>query len=411
MIEAYLRHQEERNVQGIPPLPLNAEQATELVKMLQNPPKGQEDFLLNLLKERISPGVDPAAEVKADFLGKVLKGQASSPLVSKKEAIAILGTMIGGYNVKPLVEALKDAALADDAACALSGITLVYDASDEVAALAKTNAAAKSVMQSWADAEWFKSKAGVPETIKVKVFKVDGEINTDDFSPAGDAWSRPDIPLHALAMGKTRFPGGLKTIAEFREQGFQVAFVGDVVGTGSSRKSACNSVLWHIGDDIPAVPNKKRGGVIIGGVIAPIFFNTAQDSGALPLTMDVSKMNTGDVITINTKKGEVSNEKGEVIATFAIKPNTLADEFRAGGRIPLIVGRSLTEKARKALGMGAADIFAMPDNPTPKANQGYSLAQKMVGRACGMPGVLPGTACEPKMTTVGSQDTTGPMTA
>jgi aconitate hydratase 2 / 2-methylisocitrate dehydratase len=411
MIEAYLRHQEERNAQGIPALPLNAQQARELVALLQNPPNGQEEFILHLLKERISPGVDPAAEVKAEFLGKVLKGEATSPLLSKKEAIQILGTMIGGYNVAPLVGALKDPEVAGEAACALSGITLVYDAFDDVAALAQENAAAKKVMESWANAEWFTSKTGVPETIKVKVFKVDGEINTDDFSPAGDAWSRPDIPLHALAMGKTRFPSGLKTIAEFREQGFQVAFAGDVVGTGSSRKSACNSVLWHIGNEIPAVPNKKTGGVIIGGVIAPIFFNTAQDSGALPLMMDVSEMNTGDVIVIDTQKGEVRNEKGEKITTFSIRPNTLSDEFRAGGRIPLIIGRALTEKARAALGMGETDIFAKPENPTAKAGQGYSLAQKMVGKACGVEGVLPGTACEPKMTTVGSQDTTGPMTA
>ena len=411
MIDAYLRQQEERNAQGIPPLPLTADQARELTNLLQNPPKGQEEFLLHLLKERISPGVDPAAEVKADFLGKVLKGQAGSPLVSKKEAIQILGTMIGGYNVAPLVEALKDSELANAAAEALSGITLVYGAFDDVAALSKSNAAAKKVMESWAAAEWFTKKAGVPETIKVKVFKVDGEINTDDFSPAGDAWSRPDIPLHALAMGKTRFKGGNETIAQFRKEGFQVAFVGDVVGTGSSRKSACNSVLWHIGNDIPAVPNKKTGGVIIGGVIAPIFFNTAQDSGALPLMMDVSKMNTGDVIVIDTKKGEVTSEKGEVLATFTIKPNTLADEYRAGGRIPLIIGRALTEKARKSLGMGETDIFAKPENPVAKTGQGYSLAQKMVGKACGVEGVLPGTACEPKMTTVGSQDTTGPMTA
>jgi aconitate hydratase 2/2-methylisocitrate dehydratase len=411
MIEAYLKHQEERNAQGIPALPLSPEQAAELCKLMQNPPAGKEAFLIELFKERISPGVDPAAGVKAAFLGKILKGEATSPLVSKNDAIKILGTMIGGYNVKPLVEALKNPELAEEAACALAGITLVYDAFDEVAALAKSNAAAKKVMESWAAAEWFTSKPAIPETITVKVFKVDGEINTDDFSPAGDAWSRPDIPLHALAMGKTRFPGGLETIAKFRAEGHQVAFAGDVVGTGSSRKSACNSVLWHIGNEIPAVPNKKTGGVIIGGVIAPIFFNTAEDSGALPLMMDVSRMNTGDVITINTKKGEVTNAKGEVIATFAIKPNTLADEYRAGGRIPLIIGRSLTAKARAALGMGETDIFAKPQNPAAKPGQGYSLAQKMVGKACAAAGILPGTACEPKMTTVGSQDTTGPMTA
>jgi len=411
MIEAYLKHEQERNAQGIPALPLSPEQTADLCKLLQAPPAGKEAFLLNLFKERISPGVDPAAEVKADFLGKLLKGSVSSPLISKKDAIRILGTMIGGYNVMPLVEALKDAALAEEAACALSGIALVYDGFDAVVALSKSNAAARKVLESWANAEWFTGKPGVPETIKVKVYKVDGEINTDDFSPAGDAWSRPDIPLHALAMGKTRFPKGNADIAKFRAEGFQVAFVGDVVGTGSSRKSACNSVLWHIGNEIPAVPNKKTGGVIIGGVIAPIFFNTAQDSGALPLKMDVAKFSTGDVIVINTKKGEVTDEAGKVLTTFDIKPNTVPDEFRAGGRIPLIIGRALTDKARAALGMGATDIFTLPVNPTPKAKQGYSLAQKMVGKACGIDGILPGTACEPTMTTVGSQDTTGPMTA
>jgi len=411
MIEAYLKQEEERNAQGIPALPLTPEQTADLCKLLQAPPAGKEAFLLNLFKERISPGVDPAAEVKADFLGKILKGTAKSPLINKKDAVKILGTMIGGYNVKPLVDALKDAELADEAACALSGITLVYDAFDEVVALAKTNAAAKKVLTSWANAEWFTSKPALAATIKVKIYKVDGEINTDDFSPAGDAWSRPDIPLHALAMGKTRFPKGNADIAKFRADGFQVAFAGDVVGTGSSRKSACNSVLWHIGNEIPCVPNKKTGGVIIGGVIAPIFFNTAQDSGALPLKMDVTAMNTGDVIIINTQKGEVTNEAGKVLTTFAIAPNTVPDEFRAGGRIPLIIGRALTDKARAALGMGATDIFTLPVNPVPKAGQGYSLAQKMVGKACGVEGILAGTACEPKMTTVGSQDTTGPMTA
>jgi aconitate hydratase 2/2-methylisocitrate dehydratase len=412
MIDAYLMHEKERNAQGIPALPLNADQAKELCQLLQKPPKGQEEFLLNLLKERISPGVDPAAEVKAAFLGRIVSGDVKSPLVTAKDAVRILGTMIGGYNVAPLVNALKDNKLADEAACALSGITLVYGAFEEIAALANAgNAAAKKVMQSWADAEWFTSRPGVPETIKVKVFKVEGEINTDDFSPAGDAWSRPDIPLHALAMGKTRFKGGLDTIARFRQEGFQVAFVGDVVGTGSSRKSACNSVLWHIGQEIPAVPNKKTAGVIIGGVIAPIFFNTAQDSGALPIKADVTAMKTGDVIVINSKKGEITDEKGKLLSKFAISPNTLADEFRAGGRIPLIIGRAVTDKARKALGLPPSTVFTLPDNPKPKKGQGYTLAQKMVGKACGVKGVLPGMACEPKMTTVGSQDTTGPMTA
>ncbi len=410
MIEAYLRHEQERKAQGIPALPLNPEQTSELCKLLQAPPAGKEDFLLNLLKERVSPGVDPAAEVKADFLGEILAGTASSPLISKHDAVKILGTMLGGYNIRYLIAALSDEEIADAAVCALAGITLVYDAFDEVLALSKDNPKAQQVIKSWADAEWFTSKPELAEEITVKVFKVEGEINTDDFSPAGDAWSRPDIPLHALAMGKTRFPGRIEQIAEWRAAGHQVAFVGDVVGTGSSRKSACNSVLWHIGDDIPAVPNKRRGGVIIGSVIAPIFFNTAQDSGALPLMMDVSELNDGDVITINTRKGEVTRD-GAVVTTFKIKPNTVPDEYRAGGRIPLIIGRSLTTKAREASNLPESDIFTQPINPTPKPDQGYSLAQKMVGQACGLPGVLPGTACEPKMTTVGSQDTTGPMTA
>jgi aconitate hydratase 2 / 2-methylisocitrate dehydratase len=411
MIEAYLAHDAERAAQGIPALPLTPEQTAGLCELLVNPPAGKEAFLLNLLKERVSPGVDPAAKVKAEFLAGILNGSKQSPLVSKVDAVRILGTMMGGYNVAPLVDALKDAGLADEAACALSGMTLVYDGFGQVVELSKSNAAAMKVLQSWANAEWFTNKPGVPETIKVKVFKVEGEINTDDFSPAGDAWSRPDIPLHALAMGKTRFPNRLKDIADWRAAGNQVAFVGDVVGTGSSRKSACNSVLWHMGQDIPCVPNKKTAGVIIGSVIAPIFFNTAQDSGALPIKAEVTKMNDGDVITINTVKGEISNEAGEVISTFKLAPNTIADEFRAGGRIPLIIGRAVTENARKALGMGDTDVFTLPVNPVPKADQGYSLAQKMVGKACGVTGILPGTACEPKMTTVGSQDTTGPMTA
>jgi len=411
MIEAYLAHEKERAAQGIPALPLTPEQTTDLCELLGNPPAGQESFLLALIKDRVSPGVDPAAEVKAAFLAEIVAGTKKSPLVSPVDAIRLLGTMIGGYNVAPLVNALTNAELADEAACALSGMTLVYDGFDKVVELSATNAAAKKVLQSWADADWFTNKPCLAETIKVKVYKVEGEINTDDFSPAGDAWSRPDIPLHALAMGKTRFPDGLATIAKFREDGYQVAFVGDVVGTGSSRKSACNSVLWCIGQEIPCVPNKKTAGVIIGSVIAPIFFNTAQDSGALPLKADVTKMNTGDVIVINTSKGEITTEAGELLSTFHIAPNTLSDEFRAGGRIPLIIGRAVTDRARTALGLGATDIFTLPVNPVPTAGQGYTQAQKMVGQACGVEGILPGTACEPKMTTVGSQDTTGPMTA
>jgi aconitate hydratase 2/2-methylisocitrate dehydratase len=411
MIEAYLAHEKERAAQGIPALPLTPEQTSGLCELLVNPPAGKEAFLLTLIKERVSPGVDPAAEVKAAFLAELVAGTKKSPLISPVDAIRMLGTMMGGYNVAPLVAALTNAALADEAACALSGMTLVYDGYDKVVELSATNAAAKKVLTSWANAEWFTNKPSLAEIIKVKVYKVEGEINTDDFSPAGDAWSRPDIPLHALAMGKTRFPDGLATIAKFREDGFQVAFVGDVVGTGSSRKSACNSVLWCIGQDIPCVPNKKTAGVIIGSVIAPIFFNTAQDSGALPLKADVTKMNTGDVIVIDTKKGEIKSEAGELLSTFQIAPNTVADEFRAGGRIPLIIGRAVTDRARAALGLGATDIFTLPVNPVAKAGQGYTQAQKMVGQACGVAGILPGTACEPKMTTVGSQDTTGPMTA
>jgi aconitate hydratase 2/2-methylisocitrate dehydratase len=411
MIEAYLQHEAERQLLGIPARPLSPEQTAELCVLLENPPRGKEEFLLHLLKERVSPGVDPAARVKAEFLARIVNGTAHSPLVTRNEAVRILGTMLGGYNVAPLVAALKNEELGAEAAQALSRITLVYAGFDEVATLARTNNQARKVLEAWANAEWFSSKPGIPETIRVKIFKVDGEINTDDFSPAGDAWSRPDIPLHALAMGKTRFPGGIETIARFRTEGFRVAFAGDVVGTGSSRKSACNSLLWHIGEAIPGVPNKKSGGVIIGSVIAPIFFNTAQDSGALPLKADVTRMQTGDVIIINTKADEITDEKGEVISTFKLSPDTMADEFRAGGRIPLIIGRALTDIARKVLGLTPLDIFTLPVNPLPKTGQGYTLAQKMVGRACGMPGVLPGTACEPRMATVGSQDTTGPMTA
>ncbi|HET8539459.1 MAG TPA: bifunctional aconitate hydratase 2/2-methylisocitrate dehydratase [Anaeromyxobacter sp.] len=412
MIEAYRKAEAERKELGVPPRPLDPEQTAELVKLLQKPPRGEEAFVLDLLENRVSPGVDPAAEVKAAFLAEIVKGTKKSPFLDKKKAVHLLGTMGGGYNVPPLVAALKNKALADDAAKALSGLTYVYDAFDDVAALAKAkNAAARKVLESWANAEWFTSRPGVPEQVKVKVFRVDGEINTDDFSPAGDASTRPDIPLHALAMGKTRFPGGLATIAEFRAQGFQVAFVGDVVGTGSSRKSACNSVQWHIGEDIPFVPNKRRGGVIVGGVIAPIFFATAQDSGALPIKADVSKLKMGDVVVVDTAKGEIRSEAGEVLCTFKLAPSTLADEFRAGGRIPLTIGRALTEKAQKVTRKGPKDLFATVTNPEPKPGQGYTLAQKMVGKACGLPGVLPGGYYEPRMTTVGSQDTTGPMTA
>ncbi|PIE03208.1 MAG: bifunctional aconitate hydratase 2/2-methylisocitrate dehydratase [Acidobacteria bacterium] len=410
MIKEYRKHEAERAKLGIPALPLTAAQTEALCELLLNPPKGEESFLLNLFKERIPPGVDPAAYEKAEFLSKILDGQHSCPLISKEEAIHILGTMIGGYNVAVLIKALKDSDLCMLAAEALSMITLVYDHFDEVLELSKTNAAAKAVITAWAEARWFTSRPEMPAEFRVRVFKVDGETNTDDLSPAGDAFTRPDIPLHALAMGKARFPGGVDEIIQWRSEGVNVAYVGDVVGTGSSRKSACNSVLWHTGQDIPAVPNKRRDAVIIGGSIAPIFFNTAQDSGALPLVMDVTKLQHGMDITIDTKTGKVFHGD-EVLTTFKISPRTVPDEFRAGGRIPLIIGRSLTAKTRAALGLEPLTLFKEAVKPVHKENQGYTLAQKMVGKACGVDGILPGTACEPVMSTVLSQDTTGPMTA
>ncbi len=411
MLDAYLKQEAERRKLGIPPLPLNPEETAEVCRLLESPPAGKEEFLLNLLKNRVSPGVDPAAEVKAGWLAKIARGEAASPLVSKKDAVFLLGTMLGGYNVGPLVDLLDDAVLAPDAAEALKHTILVYNAFDGVIEKSKTNPHAKSVLESWANGDWFLKRPGFQEKMTFKVFKVDGEINTDDFSPAKHASTRPDIPLHSLSMGETRFPGGIETIRKFREEGHRVVFVGDVVGTGSSRKSACNSVMWHIGEDIPFIPNKRRAGVVIGGLIAPIFFNTTEDSGGLPLLADVSRMKTGDLITLDTKTGEIRNEAGEVIAVFHFRPPTLRDEFRAGGRLNLIIGRNLTNKARQALGLDAATFFVEPDNPKPKARQGYTQAQKIVGKACGLKGVLPGTACEPRMTTVGSQDTTGPMTA
>lgn len=410
MMQDYLKHVEERKAQGIPPLPLSPQFTAEVCKMLENPAKDQADFLKDLIVNRVSPGVDPAAEVKAAWLEKVAKGAVKCPVITKKEAVFFLGTMLGGYNVKPLVEFLKDAELGADAAEALKQTILVYGSFDDVLALSKTNANAKAVIQSWADAEWFTSKPEFPKSFKFKVFKADGETNTDDFSPAKHAWSRPDIPLHALAMGETSWPQGNATIDKFRAEGFEVGFVGDVVGTGSSRKSACNSVMWKIGQDIPFVPNKRRGGVILGGVIAPIFFNTTEDSGGLPITCDVNSIKTGDLITVDTEKCEVRDEAGKVISTFKLTPSTIKDEYRAGGRLNLIIGRQLTAKARKALGLPESTVFTATVNPVPKKGQGFTLAQKIIGKACGVDGVLPGTACEPKMTTVGSQDTTGPMT-
>lgn len=411
MLESYFKQEAERQKQGIPPLPLNPEETAELCRLLESPPEGKKDILLDLLKNRVAPGVDAAAKVKAEWLAQVAKGEAASPAVSRKYAVFLLGTMLGGYNVGPLVKFLDDKALAEEAAAALKKIILVYGAFDDVAEKSKSNPSVKEILLSWANGEWFLSRPELPGEFVLKMFKVEGEINTDDFSPAKNAWSRPDIPLHALSMGETRFPGGIETIQKFREEGHQVAFVGDVVGTGSSRKSACNSLMWHIGEDIPFVPNKRRGGVVLGGLIAPIFFNTTEDSGGLPLLADVTHLKTGDVITLDTKSNVIRNEAGDIIGSFEIKPATLTDEYRAGGRLNLIIGRSLTGKARKVLGMNEADFFTPIENPVPKPGQGFSQAQKIVGKACSREGLLPGSACEPKMTTVGSQDTTGPMTA
>ncbi|HEY9810208.1 MAG TPA: bifunctional aconitate hydratase 2/2-methylisocitrate dehydratase [Halomicronema sp.] len=411
MLESYRQHAAERAALGIPPLPLTAEQTSELCELLKNPPAGEEETLIELLRDRVPPGVDQAAYVKAGFLTAVAKGEIECPLIAPKWAVTLLGTMVGGYNVQSLVSLLQDSnpSICASAASALSKTLLVFDAFNEVLALADVNPYAKQVIDSWAEAEWFISKPKLPESITVTVFKVPGETNTDDLSPATHATTRPDIPLHALAMLETRMPGGLATIAELKQKGHPVAYVGDVVGTGSSRKSAINSVLWHIGNDIPFVPNKRSGGYILGSAIAPIFFNTAEDSGALPIECDVTQLETGMVITIHPYKGEITNESGEVISTFTLKPDTILDEVRAGGRIPLLIGRTLTDKTREALGLAPSTLFVRPTVPT-DTGKGYTLAQKMVGKACGLPGVRPGTSCEPRMTTVGSQDTTGPMT-
>ena len=411
MLEAYRQQTAEREAQGIPPLPLTAEQTSQLCEMLKNPPQGKEETLLTLLTDRVPPGVDDAAYVKAGFLTGVAKKEIECPLISPQEAIKLLGTMVGGYNVQSLVDLLKsdDATLAAEAVKALSKTLLVFDAFNDVLELSDTNPYAKQVIDSWANGEWFISRPEVPESITVTVFKVPGETNTDDLSPAPHATTRPDIPLHALAMLESKMPEGIETIAKLKEKGHPVAYVGDVVGTGSSRKSAINSVLWHIGHEIPFIPNKKAGGYILGGKIAPIFFNTAEDSGALPIECDVSQMNTGDVITIYPYKGEIVNENDEVISTFTLKPETILDEVRAGGRIPLLIGRALTDKTREALSLEPSELFVRPSMPE-DTGKGFTLAQKMVGKACGLPGVRPGTSCEPIMTTVGSQDTTGPMT-
>jgi aconitate hydratase 2/2-methylisocitrate dehydratase len=421
VLEEYRKHVAERAAEGIVPKPLDASQMAALVESLKNPPQGEEDTLLDLLINRVPPGVDEAAYVKAGFLAAVAKGETTSPLVTPEKAVELLGTMQGGYNIHPLIDALDSATLAPIAAKALSHTLLMFDNFYDVEEKAHAgNEYAQKILQSWADAEWYLSRPQLAEKITVTVFKVTGETNTDDLSPAPDAWSRPDIPLHALAMLKNEREGihpdqpgsvgPIKQIEELNKKGFPLAYVGDVVGTGSSRKSATNSVLWFMGDDIPHVPNKRGGGVVLGGKIAPIFFNTMEDAGALPIEVDVSDLNMGDVIDIYPYKGEVRNhETNEVIATFELKTDVLLDEVRAGGRIPLIIGRGLTTKARESLKLPQSEVFRIA-KPVAASNKGFSLAQKMVGRACGVAGIRPNEYCEPKMTSVGSQDTTGPMT-
>ncbi|AXK40624.1 bifunctional aconitate hydratase 2/2-methylisocitrate dehydratase [Crenobacter cavernae] len=422
MLEVYRQHVAERAALGIPPLPLTARQTEELVELLKNPPAGEEDVLVDLITYRVPPGVDDAAKVKASFLAAVAEGSVACGLISREKATELLGTMVGGYNIKPLIDLLDDAALAQIAANALKKTLLMFDAFHDVKEkLDQGNAFAREVIESWANAEWFTSRPEVADKITVTVFKVTGETNTDDLSPAPDAWSRPDIPLHYLAMLKNARPGivpeedgkrgPIQFIEDLKKKGNLVAYVGDVVGTGSSRKSATNSVIWATGEDIPFVPNKRFGGVCLGGKIAPIFFNTQEDSGALPIEVDVSKMDMGDVVDIYPYEGKIE-KNGEVISTFALKSDVILDEVRAGGRINLIIGRGLTGKAREALNLPASSEFRLPQAPA-ASTKGFTLAQKMVGRACGLPegqGVRPGTYCEPKMTTVGSQDTTGPMT-
>lgn len=420
MLEAYRTHVEERAAEGIPPKPLNPEQVNGLVELLKNPPAGEEDFLLELLSERVPPGVDEAAYVKAGFLAAIVNGEAESPLISKDAAIQLLGNMHGGYNIVTLVEALDNDDLAELAAEELKHTLLMFDAFHDVEDKAKAgNKFAQDVMQSWADAEWFTGRDDLPEKITAVVYKVTGETNTDDLSPAPDAWSRPDIPLHARAMYKMEREGikpdvqgevgPLKQIEEIKSKGYPVAFVGDVVGTGSSRKSATNSVLWFFGEDLPGVPNKRGGGICIGGKVAPIFFNTMEDAGALVFEADVDNMEMGDVINIFPLEGKITNANDETIAEYSYKSKVLLDEVRAGGRINLIIGRGLTDRARESLGLEPTELFRKPEQPN-DTGKGYTLAQKMVGKACGVEGVRPGTYCEPKMTTVGSQDTTGPMT-
>ncbi|MCH9055152.1 bifunctional aconitate hydratase 2/2-methylisocitrate dehydratase [Synechococcus sp. PCC 6716] len=412
VLNQYRQHTDERAALGIPPLPLTAAQVSAVCDLLQQPPQGEEDYLIHLLRDRVPPGVDEAAYIKAGFLTAIANGELHSPLISPIAAVELLGTMLGGYNVQSLIALLghENSELAAAAAQALSQTLLVYDAFHDVQDLMQQgNAHARHVMESWANGDWFTRRPELPEAITVTVFKVPGETNTDDLSPAPHATTRPDIPLHATVMLENRLPGALQIIADLKQKGYPLAYVGDVVGTGSSRKSATNSVIWHIGRDIPYVPNKRTGGVCLGGKIAPIFFNTMEDSGALPIECDVTAMAMGDVITIYPYKGEITNAAGDVISTFSLKPDTLRDEVRAGGRIPLLIGRTLTDKARAALGLDPSPLFTRPAAPI-ESTKGYTLAQKIVGKACGLPGVRPGTYCEPVITTVGSQDTTGPMT-
>ena len=412
MLEDYKKHCKEREEMGIPPLPLDAEQTAAVINLLKND-HDENELLLFLLKERVPAGVDDAAYVKAGFLSDLTKGETESPYISKEDAVEILGTMLGGYNIQPLIDCLEINELADDAAAALSNTLLIFDSFNDIFELSKTNEHAKKVINSWANAEWFTSKEDIPENIKLTVFKVPGEINTDDLSPAPDAWSRPDIPLHALAMLKMPRDGinePLKTIEDLKQKGNPVVFVGDVVGTGSSRKSATNSVLWHMGDEISAIPNKKEGGFCFGGKIAPIFYNTLEDSGAFPIECDVSRLEMGQEIIFEPFKGKISDANtNELLSEFKLKTEVLLDEVRANGRIPLIIGRQLTDKTREVLGLEPTDIFRRP-NQNDTSKKGYTLAQKMVGKACGVEGVRPGDYCEPRMSTVGSQDTTGPMT-
>ena len=412
MLNEYKAHVDERAAQNIPPLPLDADQTAQLADLLKSEHE-ESELLLHLLKERVPAGVDQSAYVKAAFLADITTGETSSPYITKSDAVHILGTMLGGYNIQPLIECLKIDELGDEAAEALGKTLLIFDAFNEIFELSKTNEYAKKVVDAWAEGKWFTEKAKLPEQIKLTVYKVPGEINTDDLSPATDAWSRPDIPLHALAMFKMPREGldrPLETIEKLKEKGNPLVFVGDVVGTGSSRKSATNSVLWHMGDEIPYIPNKKEGGFCFGGKIAPIFFNTLEDSGAFPIELDVSKMEMGQEIILEPYNGKVLDaSSNEVISTFELKTNVLLDEVRANGRIPLIIGRQLTDKTREALDLEPTDIFTRPD-AADVSDKGYTLAQKMVGKACGVEGIRPGTYCEPRMTTVGSQDTTGPMT-